>query len=84
MKREPYKIEPWKKYRLADNGVYAPRGSNPTFHTELTVFDHLCNPIHPEVVGYIMHDQMKGSDLVPKSRIFIHGIIDDLTPKTNT
>ena len=80
---ENYKIEPWKKYKLPDNGVYAPKGSEPTFHTENTIFERMINPMHPFCVGYIMHNQMKPDDIVPKRKLFVSEVLtfeDNKTP----
>jgi hypothetical protein len=72
-----YEFKPWKKYKVADNGLYAPKGSNPTFHTELNVFIEGINPLHPFVEGYIMHDKMKGEEIVRKVRLFANLIYDN-------
>jgi hypothetical protein len=71
---EKYVLVPWKQYKVCDNGVFAPKGSNPLFHTEHGNMTHDMNPLHPFVQGYIMHDQMKEDEFVPKRRIQIWNI----------
>lgn len=74
MDTNKYDIKPWKKYKLPDNGVYGPKGSQPTFHVETIVFHSDYNPIHPFAQGYIMHNQMPGNHLVPQRRVFVSDI----------
>jgi hypothetical protein len=71
---EKYELVPWKQYKVRDNGVFAPKGSNPKFHTEHNNMTYDMNPLHPFVIGYIIHDQMKPDELVPKRQINIINI----------
>lgn len=81
MPEEPYKLIRWKQYRLVDNGLYAPEGSNPKFHTEAGVFESGMNPLGAHAQGYVMHDMMAGDDLVPKKRVWLCDILDKDKPQ---
>jgi hypothetical protein len=74
MDENNYTLQPWKRYSVSDNGVFAPKGSNPTFHTEYSSMASGMNPKHPFVLGYIMHDEMPGDELVRMRQIHIINI----------
>lgn len=67
-----YNLIPWKQYDIIDNGIFAPKGSNPKFFTEHSNMKDDENPKHPNVIGYIMHDQQAPTDIVPKKMININ------------
>ena len=57
-----YMIKEWTLYKIADNGRYAPRGSNPDGCTE-TNFYSSCNPLHPYIRMLVSSDISKPDDI---------------------
>lgn len=69
-----YRLERYVQYPLYDNGVFAPKGSNPKFHAEVGVFNFDCNPMHPLIQGYIMYDGQNPNQLVRQTRLNVYNI----------
>ena len=74
-----YSIKPWKRYKLPDNGLYAPGGSKPYFVVETTNFKTGTNPLFPYALGHVIHNQQPGNRLIREQKVLISEIGDELT-----
>lgn len=74
--RDTYSFENWHVYKLPDNGLYAPKGTNPNITIDGNIFRSDTNPLHPHVIGFVGYD---GSENLTRKRILWNEIKEDIT-----
>lgn len=69
----PYKIKPWKRYPIKDDGTYAPKGTKPVFVTDTDEFtSETWKKIH--VTGWVFNNTISEDAPIQKSSVLINKI----------